>query len=69
MHTSEELRGKRILFIAPAFFGYHIDIIEEMKARGAVVDWLPDRPFNSSLAKGVTRFTPFLPRIVGVPSK
>lgn len=50
------LNGKRILFVAPRFFGYENDILEEIKARGAIVDWLADRPFDTPLMTAVTRF-------------
>jgi hypothetical protein len=54
----KRLHGKRILFIAPPFFGYHIDVIAEFESRGAIVDWLPDRPFDSPAAKAITRLFP-----------
>jgi hypothetical protein len=51
-----DLAGKRILFMAPRFFGYERDIIEALRGRGATVDWLPDRPFDTPLMTAVTRF-------------
>lgn len=50
-----DLSGKQVLFIAPQFFGYEKDIATEMRRQGAVVDFLPDRPYNSPLLKAVTR--------------
>lgn len=50
-----DLGGARILLIAPYFFGYEKEIIKELELAGAEVDFLPDRPFNSSLMKAVTR--------------
>ena len=50
-----DLAGARILLIAPYFFGYENEIIKELELAGAEVDFLPDRPFNSSLMKAVTR--------------
>jgi hypothetical protein len=47
--------GKRVLFIAPLFFGYEKEIADEMRRQGAEVDSLPDRPFTSPLMKAVTR--------------
>lgn len=52
------LDGKRILLVAPPFFGYYNEIISEIKSRGGVVDWLPDRPLDHSLGKAATRLAP-----------
>lgn len=49
------LEGKRVLFIAPRFFGYERDIHEEIECRGAVVDWMPDRPFDTPLMTALTK--------------
>jgi hypothetical protein len=49
------IEGKSILFIAPVFFGYEKDIVAEIKKRGARVDFIPDRPFQSSFMKAFTR--------------
>lgn len=50
------LDGERVLLIAPRFFGYEEEIASELRRRGAEVDFLPDRPFQSSILKAVTRF-------------
>lgn len=50
------LSGKTVLFIAPRFFGYEQDIARYLEEQGAVVDFLPDRPFESPLMIAVTRF-------------
>ncbi|HEY0489996.1 MAG TPA: hypothetical protein VGD30_10825 [Telluria sp.] len=52
------LDGKRVLLIAPRFFGYEREIRAEIARRGAVVDWLPDRPFDTPLMTGLTRHKP-----------
>lgn len=52
----QKLFGKKVLFIAPQFFGYEIDIVEKMRGDGAEVDFLPDRPFLSPFLRGITRF-------------
>jgi hypothetical protein len=52
------LKGQRILFVAPRFFGYEQDIKQELERLGAIVDWLPDRPFDIPLMKAVTVFLP-----------
>lgn len=51
-----DLNGKRVLYIAPKFFGYERDIGDELRRRGAQVDHLLDRPFHSPLMSAVTRF-------------
>ncbi len=45
------LENKKILFIAPSFFGYEHDIVAQLKAFGAHVDYFDERPFTSSVAK------------------
>ncbi len=53
-----DLAGKRILFVAPRFFSYERDIIAALEKRGALVDWLPDRPFDTPLMTAVTKVQP-----------
>lgn len=52
--------GKRLLFVAPPFFGYYKEIISEIQSRGGIVDWLPDRPLDHPIGKAITRFAPKL---------
>lgn len=54
----KRLDGKRVLLVAPRFFGYERDIRGEIERRGAVVDWLPDRPFDKPLMTALTRHRP-----------
>ena len=54
----KRLDGKRILLIAPRFFGYEQEIRSELERRGAIVDWLPDRPFDTPLLTAVTKLKP-----------
>ncbi|MEG2567548.1 MAG: hypothetical protein RSA84_15220 [Acinetobacter sp.] len=49
------LQGKKVLYIAPRFFGYESEIRDELTKRGAHVDFLLDRPFDTPLLKAVTR--------------
>lgn len=49
------LNNKKILFIAPSFFGYENDIVQAMIALGAEVDYFDERPFKSSTAKIMNR--------------
>ncbi|QBF27916.1 hypothetical protein EXN22_20340 [Pseudomonas tructae] len=50
------LDNKKVLYIAPRFFGYENEIKNELERRGAKVDFLLDRPFESAFMKAVTRF-------------
>jgi hypothetical protein len=52
------LANKHVLLIAPRFFGYDIEIHQELLRRGAIVDFLPDRPFDTPLMTAVTRLRP-----------
>ncbi|MDQ3060462.1 MAG: hypothetical protein M3R45_13255 [Pseudomonadota bacterium] len=54
----KRLDGKRVLLIAPRFFGYEREIRSEIERRGAVVDWLADRPFDTPLMTALTRHRP-----------
>jgi len=55
MDDEQSLAGKRVLFIAPMFFGYERLIIAELEAKGAKVDYFNDRPDNSFLTKALIR--------------
>jgi hypothetical protein len=55
-----DLKGKRILLIAPIFFGYELEIIKEMESRGAKVDYIADRPFDKPWQKALNRAAPVL---------
>jgi len=52
---TDEMEGKHVLLVAPRFFGYEGEILDELRRRGAIVDFLPDRPFNSPAMKALTR--------------
>lgn len=56
MPAGASLAGHRVLLIAPRFFGYEADIQDELSRRGAAVDFILDRPFNSAFLKALTRF-------------
>lgn len=51
-----DLDGKTILLSAPKFFGYEVEIAEELRRRGAKVDFLADRPFRSPMMHLLARF-------------
>jgi hypothetical protein len=53
-----QLAGKRVLLVAPRFFGYEKEIRSEIESRGARVDWLPDRPFDTPLMTALTKHKP-----------
>lgn len=55
MNVSQSLAGKRVLLIAPMFFGYERLIISELEAKGAQADYVNDRPDNSFWTKALIR--------------
>jgi hypothetical protein len=55
-----DLKGKKILFICPRFFGYENHIINELGAMGAEVSFLKDRFFDGPLKSALTRLFPNL---------
>jgi hypothetical protein len=54
--SPQSLSGKRVLFVAPRFFSYEQDIATALAQRGAHVDYLRDRPFDTPFMTAVTRF-------------
>lgn len=48
------MTGKRVLLIAPRFFGYDLAVRAELQRRGAEVILVSDRPFDSPLLKAAT---------------
>ena len=46
---------KRLLLIAPVFFGYYKDMILEAEELGYHVDYLCDAPSNSNISKALGR--------------
>ena len=50
--------GKKILFIAPAFFGYEREIKERLEQLGAHVDYHDDRPSTRAWSKFAIRVMP-----------
>lgn len=53
-----KLSDKRVLFIAPAFFGYEQKIVEKMTELGAKVDFFDERSIKSSFAKAILKINP-----------
>lgn len=54
----KKLEGKRILFIAPAFFGYEQKIADEMVELGAKVDFFDERSIKSSYERALLKINP-----------
>lgn len=50
--------GKKILFIAPAFFGYEREIKKRLEQLGAQVDYYDDRPSTRAWSKFAIRVMP-----------
>jgi len=49
-----KLKGKKVVFIAPEFFGYDLAIERALERRGAEVFRLKDRPFINPFFKAIT---------------
>jgi hypothetical protein len=58
MDEHKGLINKRVLLIMPKFFGYENEVLLELARQGAIVDWLPDRPFESAVLKALTKLGP-----------
>lgn len=52
------LEGKRILFFAPAFFGYENKIAEKMEQLGAIVDLYDERSVTKAYEKALLKISP-----------
>ena len=50
-----ELNGKKILFFAPAFFGYELKILDKMKSMGATVDFYDERSIRKASEKALLK--------------
>lgn len=49
------LSNKKILFFAPSFFGYELEILGKMQQLGASVDYYDERPKNNFITKAAIR--------------
>ena len=54
------LIGKKILFLAPEFFGYEDKIREKMIELGAVVDFYSERSISRNYEKALLKISPDL---------
>ena len=55
--------NKKILLIAPVFFGYYKEIIAELEKMGYDVDYVCDAPSNSNVSKALGRINKSFIRI------
>lgn len=58
--TKRGLKGKNILFFAPAFFGYEQKIKQKMEELGANVDFYDERSVTSAFSRALLKITPNL---------
>lgn len=49
------MQGQRVLLIMPAYFGYQQEIMAALRQKGAEVEFVADRPFQSPAMKAITR--------------
>ena len=54
------LKGKQILFIAPAFFGYEKKIADKMIELGARVDYFDERSITDSFGRALLKINPLI---------
>ncbi len=52
------IKGKKILFFSPSFFGYESKIKEKMKDMGAIVDYYDERSITSTIDKALLKISP-----------
>lgn len=52
---SMKYKGKKLLLIAPLFFGYYKEIIKEAEIMGMNADYICDAPSNSNMSKAIGR--------------
>ena len=57
---SVDFAGRRVLLVAPAFFGFDKTIADGLRRRGAIVALYDDRPSTSTFTKAAIRINPRL---------
>ena len=55
---SSEIRGKKILFLSPAFFNYENIIADKMREMGAFVNMYDERSVTSAMNRALLKITP-----------
>ncbi len=58
METQKILNHKKILFLAPKFFGYEQKIKSKMEAMGAIVDFYDARSVTKSIDRAILKISP-----------
>ncbi|QDR82019.1 capsular biosynthesis protein CpsH [Sporomusa termitida] len=58
MNNNRSIDGKKILFLAPTFFGYELKIKSKMERLGASVDYYDARSVSSSFEKALLKISP-----------
>jgi hypothetical protein len=58
MDKNKSVDGKKILFLAPTFFGYELKIKNKMEQLGATVDYYDARSISSYLEKAFLKISP-----------
>lgn len=60
MEDQNSINGKRILFLAPAFFGYEYKIKNKMEEMGATVDFFNERSIVKAFERALLKVAPIL---------
>jgi hypothetical protein len=58
MKKKNAIQGKRILFLAPKFFGYENKIKVKMEEMGAIVDFYNERSITKAFDRALLKITP-----------
>ncbi|KAF0224001.1 MAG: hypothetical protein FD133_852 [Erysipelotrichaceae bacterium] len=60
VNEKKSINGKKILLLAPSFFGYELKVKSKMEDMGALVDFYDERSVSSAAAKAILKFLPNL---------
>ena len=58
MEEVYSIKGKRILFLAPSFFGYENKIKDKMEQMGAIVDFYDERSVTKAFDRALLKIVP-----------
>ncbi|NMM65096.1 capsular biosynthesis protein CpsH [Clostridium sp. P21] len=58
MEDVHSIKGKRILFLAPSFFGYENKIKDKMEQLGAIVDFYDERSVTKAFDRALLKIVP-----------
>ena len=56
--SSNDIKGKRILFLGLETMGYEKKILDKMRELGAEVDYHSERPVSSQFGKAIVKMAP-----------